>query len=356
MAERIAVALSGGADSALAASLLLSSDQRVFGLHLLLTHTPEAQAQAEHARDVARQLHIDVQLIDAVDAFESHVITPFCAEYSSGRTPNPCVACNRDIKFGLLLDAASRLGADKLATGHYARVARGGRGHVLMRAIDHRADQSYFLYAVEPSALSRLVFPLGELTRNDVRSLAATQRLVKGRSSQDICFIGGADYRDFLAQRIESIPGDIVDGQGRVLGRHRGLPFYTVGQRHRLGIALGTPAYVVRLDTQRNTVTLGPVEQLMSGAAALRQVAWHAQPDKGRFRTDALVRFRARRTGADVTLTEGGALVQFAEPQRAVAPGQSVVFYDGDTVAGGGIVAQAFARTSDAESRRHSDE
>ncbi len=356
MAQRIGVALSGGADSALAASMLLSGGHSVFGLHLLLTHTREAETQAAHARDVARQLHIDIELIEAVDEFESRVIAPFCAEYSSGRTPNPCITCNRDIKFGLLLDAAGKLGADRLATGHYARVARSGGGHVLMRAVDHRADQSYFLYAVAAGALEHLVFPLGELTRRDVRSLAATQGLVRGVSSQDICFIAGGDYRDFVAQRVHAMPGDIIDGDGRVLGRHRGLPFYTVGQRHRLGVALGTPMYVVRLDTQCNTVVLGPAERLTSESAVLRDLAWHVNPGADRFRADALVRFRARRTGAQVTLTEGEALVQFAEPQRAVSPGQSVVFYDGDTVVGGGIVAETFVHSGDEQSRRSPNE
>ena len=352
MTQRIGVALSGGADSALTASLLQSAGHHVFGLHLLLTHTPEAETQAAHARDVAQQLHIDFQLMDAVDAFESKVITPFCTEYASGRTPNPCVTCNRDIKFGLLLHAARERGADKLATGHYARVARRGRGYALGRAADHRADQSYFLYAVEASALEHILFPLGEMSRGDVHSLALQQELVRGRSSQDICFIGGRDYRDFLARRVHATPGDIVGVDGRVLGRHRGLPFVTVGQRHRLGIALGTAAYVVRIDPRLNTVVLGPAEQLMSEAAALRQVTWQVQPEGDRFHAEALVRFRARRTRAQVTLTESGAAVRFMEPQRAVAPGQSVVFYDGDTVVGGGIVSETFVRASDAEPGR----
>jgi tRNA-uridine 2-sulfurtransferase len=343
MTQRIGIALSGGADSALAASLLLAGGHRVFGLHLLLAHTPEAETQAAHARDLARLLRVDFELIDAVEVFAGSVISPFCAEYAAGRTPNPCVICNRDIKFGLLLRAARERGADLLATGHYARVAPRGSGFALRRAVDHQADQSYFLYAVESSALKHLVLPLGEMHRADVRSLALNHGLVRGKSSQDICFIGGRDYRDYVARYVQATPGDLVDTDGRVLGRHRGLPFFTVGQRHRLGVALGAPAYVIRLDADSNTVVLGPAALLTSQAAILHRVTWQAPPESAHFRTEALVRYRARRTSAHVRLTGNGAYVRFTEPQRAVAPGQSVVFYDGDTVIGGGVVAETFA-------------
>jgi len=347
MTQRIGIALSGGADSALAASLLLDEGHRVFGLHLLLARTPEAETQAAHAEELARLLRIDFELIDAVEAFAQSVISPFCAEYASGRTPNPCVTCNRDIKFGLLLRAARERGVDKLATGHYARVAAQGSGFVLRRAVDHQADQSYFLYAVESSALEHLVLPLGGMHRANVRTRALNQELVRGKSSQDICFIGGQNYRDYVASHVRSTPGDLVDTDGRVLGRHRGLPFFTVGQRHRLGVALGVPAYVIRLDADSNTVVLGPAPRLMSEAAILHQVTWQAPPESAQFRAEALVRYRARRTSAEVTLTNYGAYVCFTEPQRAVAPGQSVVFYEGDTVVGGGVVAEAFARADD---------
>ncbi len=349
MTERVAVALSGGADSALAASLLLSSGVNVFGLHLLLTHTIEAELQAAHARDIALRLHMDFQVIDAVDAFESKVIGPFCDEYAAGRTPNPCVTCNRDIKFGLLLQTALECGADRLATGHYARVTPRGNGYALQRASDQHADQSYFLYALPESALAHLSFPLGDLLRRDVRSLAAEQGLIRSRSSQDICFVGGHDYREFLSRRLSTSQGDIIGADGRILGQHRGLPFVTIGQRHGLGIALGAAVYVVGVDARLNSVTVGSEEQLMSEAAHLEGMSWLIPPQADRFRAEALVRFRSSPTNVRVALTEGGATVQFTQPQRAVAPGQSVVLYDGATVIGGGIVSKTFRRVSDAE-------
>ena len=349
MSERIGVALSGGADSALAASLLLSQGQPVFALHLLLVRGSAAEEQARRAADVARKLGIQLEVIDAVDAFADHVIAPFCAEYASGRTPNPCVTCNRHIKFGLLLDVALQCGADRLATGHYARIARGAGGYTLLRAADHQADQSYFLYAVDPSALERLLFPLGELFRSDVRALAAGQHLARGRSSQDICFVAGRDYGRFVADRVATEPGDIVDTLGRLQGRHRGLPFYTVGQRHRLGVTLGQPAYVVHLAPQRNEVVIGTRDDLLCAGARLDAVRWLAQPRETQFRAQARIRFRARSCTADVAVGAGSAVVTFEEPQRAVAPGQSLVLYDGDTVLGGGVVDAAWTSKHDAE-------
>jgi len=349
MKERVGVALSGGADSALTASLLLSRGYSVFGLHLLLAHTNAATAQAARAGDIAHQLGMEFRVIDAADVFAATVITPFCDEYASGRTPNPCVTCNRDIKFGLLLRTALESGADKLATGHYARVVPYERRYVLRRAVDHQADQSYFLYAIDAAVLEHLVLPLGEVLRSEVRSQALQQGLIRGTSSQDICFLVGQDLRSFLAERVDATPGDIVDLEGHVRGRHDGLPFYTVGQRHGLGIALGSPAYVVRLDARRNRVVLGTADNLLSASARLRHVRWLVQPEGDEFPAQARVRYRARCTSAHVTLTESEALVRFLEPQRAVAPGQSVVLYDGDTVLGGGVVTETFAKGNDAE-------
>jgi tRNA-specific 2-thiouridylase len=221
--------------------------------------------------------------------------------------------------------------------------------HELRRAVDHQADQSYFLYAIDAAVLEHLVLPLGDLLRSEVRSQALQQGLIRGKSSQDICFLVGQDLRSFLAERVDATPGDIVDLEGRVLGRHDGLPFYTVGQRHGLGIALGTPAYVVRLDARRNRVVLGTADALLSASARLQDVRWLVQPERDEFPAQARIRYRARCTSAQVTLKESEALVRFLEPQRAVAPGQSVVFYDGDTVLGGGVVAETFARVHDAD-------
>lgn len=339
MTERIAVALSGGADSALAASLLLSQGYRVFALHLLLTRDAAALEQVSRARETAGRLVIEFEVVDAVDAFEDRVIVPFCSEYAAGRTPNPCITCNRDIKTGLLLRAAIERGADRLATGHYARVSHHAGRFLLSRAVDHRADQSYFLYAIDPSSLGRLALPLGELTRSEVRSLAVERNLVRGNSSQDICFVGGRDYRRFVAERVPVEAGEIVDTKGRVMGRHRGLTSFTVGQRHQLGVALGRPVYVVRLEPEHNRVVVGSVDELMTGYARLNSLRWLVPQPRGRLVAQARARYRSRCSAAVVTVTGASAVVRFEEPQRAVAPGQSVVLYDGDTVLGGGVVA-----------------
>lgn len=350
MTQRFGVALSGGVDSALTASLLLSSGYSVFGLHLLTARTPEARLKEEHARHIASRLNIDLQVLDIVDAFSSRVVTPFCEEYAAGRTPNPCITCNRDIKFGLLLRMALDSGADKLATGHYSRIAEQLHGPVLQRALDAKADQSYFLYSIDPSALSRIAMPLGTMSRSEVRSLASRKGFVLGRSSQDICFIGSQGYRSFLTKRVHATTGDIVDVEGRVLGRHPGLHFFTIGQRHGLGVALGAPAYVVRLDARHNRLVLGEEHHLMSDAATLRQVTWLVRPESHELLLQARTRYRARISAAHVSITGDTALVRFEDPQKAVAPGQSVVFYDKDTVVGGGIVAETHARARNAES------
>lgn len=350
MTQRVGVALSGGADSAVAASLLLSQGYQVLGTHLLMTHSPQAHLQARHAQHIAARLGIPCEIVDVAETFKARVVTPFCREYAAGRTPNPCVICNREVKFGLLLQSILERGADLMATGHYVRIGMDGEHHVLHKAADHRADQSYFLYAIPPRSLPHLVMPLGNLSRREVRSLASQQALEPARSSQDICFVGGDDYRSFVASRVTASPGDIVDTQEVVRGRHRGLPYYTVGQRHGLGIALGEPKYVVRLDAESNRVVVGGADALLTRTALLRQMNWLREPPAdGYFAARAKTRYRARCTAARVSLRPDGTLVYFEQPQRAVAPGQSIVFYDGDSVIGGGIIAESHRETADAE-------
>lgn len=341
MTERIGVALSGGADSAVTASLLLSRGHRIFGLHMLLADSPAARAQAAAAAALAGHLGIECSVIDMVDPFARHVIAPFCRDYASGRTPNPCVVCNREIKFGMLLAAALDRGADRLATGHYARISERDGARVLQRAADAQADQSYFLYAIDPAVLERLVLPLGDVHQAEVRADALRQGMATGRSSQDICFLEGQEVQRFLATRVPAVPGDVVDRQGRVLGRHAGLPFYTVGQRHGLGLALGQPVYVTRLDLRLNRVVVGPSADLLCSSARLEQLRWLSPPGGRTFQAQARIRYRSRAVPVQVAWGEHGARVSFLTPQRAVAPGQSVVFYDGDTVLGGGVISEA---------------
>ncbi len=350
MKQRVAVALSGGADSAIAASLLAAQGYDVIGIHLLMTRSQQAATQAERARRVATHLGIGFETMDVADSFEAGVITPFCEEYAEGRTPNPCVRCNREIKFGILLQEVLARGAELLATGHYARVATEGDRFLLQKAVDRRADQSYFLYAIPQSCLPRLAMPLGTVSRGEVRLRAAQIGLNPSESSQDICFVGERGYRSFVEKRILASPGDIVDAKGVVRGHHIGLPYYTVGQRHGLGIALGEPAYVVRLDVGMNRVMVGDADLLLARAAMVRELNWlSATPATVEFDVQARIRYRAPCTNAGVSLRTDGALVRFEDPQRAVTPGQSLVFYDGDTVLGGGIIVESLKDKADAE-------
>jgi tRNA-specific 2-thiouridylase len=315
MESRIAVALSGGADSAVAAETLRGRGHRVFALHALFNTSTRSLAQAEAAAAVARRLGIELRTVDLTEEFSRSVVEPFCAGYAAGRTPNPCVVCNVAIKFGALLHEALEQGADVMATGHYARTRMEGKDARLLRALDHRADQSYFLYRVPSVALSRTVMPLGD---------------------------SGRSYHSFVAPRLSSTPGEIVDVAGRVLGRHRGLAFYTVGQRHGLDLALGFPAYVVRLVQDENVVVVGPEEELYCTQARVSDVAWVAgQAPAASFQSMVRVRYRAKAAVALVEIDGATARIAFHEPQKAVAPGQSLVMYNGDAVLGGGFLEAA---------------
>ena len=331
MKSTVAVALSGGADSAVAAHVLLSTGHRVLGIHYVLNNDSHAQTQRERAEAVARHLGVILDVREATGLFESLVITPSREEYRAGRTPNPCVVCNRTVKFGALLDHAIGMGADQMATGHYARIGlRDGRS-TLMRAVDGHADQSYFLYSIEPHALECVLFPLGSMQRREVSSIAAREGLVAGKSSQDICFdvFPGTEERS----------GDVVDLDGHIVGRHRGLSSFTIGQRRGLGIATGSPLYVVRVDAEQNEVVVGSEKDLVCRAATIRDVRWLAgHPPSSGQEVQAKVRYRAKSTPARVLTDDLATIVVFDEPQRAVAPGQSVVIYDGEEVLGGGIV------------------
>jgi len=345
MRQRVAVALSGGADSAVAALILKQSPCEVLAMHLLLTNTPASLAQLEQAQALSRRLGIEMHIVDLVQEFASLVVAPFCSEYAAGRTPNPCVVCNRSIKFGVMLREALLRGADRLATGHYARVERHTGRSMLLRARDKRADQSYFLYAVDGAAFERVLLPLGAMTRQEVHSMASDEGLPTGRPSRDLCFVNDRSYHFFMASRVSSSGGDIVDTGGRVLGRHRGLPFYTVGQRRGLGVALGEPQYVVRLDARVNRLVVGTEDELYSEAATLRSLSWLAgKPPDGTMDVHAKARLRSRGTSAHVTFSPGEAYVRFSEAQRAVAPGQSIVFYDEDIVLGGGVIHEAHGK------------
>ncbi len=349
-------AMSGGVDSAVAAALLLEQGYAVCGVTLKLFSNEDlgldepgrsccSLADVEDARSVARRLGIDFHVFNFGEAFQKEVIARFAAAYARGETPNPCIDCNRYIKFDRLLERARLLGMDAVATGHYARVeydAQKGRW-LLKKGVDAAKDQSYVLYGLTQEQLSRTLFPLGELTKPQVRALAQARGLVNAEKpdSQDICFVRGGDYTDFLEQTLhmQPPPGDFVDRAGRVLGRHRGIHHYTVGQRRGVGLSFDGPRYVLAKDAAANTVVLGEEAELYAGeclVADLNLIA--AEALTGPLRVTVRTRYHQREAPATLHPVSGGLRVAFDAPQRALTPGQAAVFYDGDVVVGGGRI------------------
>jgi tRNA-specific 2-thiouridylase len=353
MRTRVAVALSGGVDSAVAALLLVQQGYDVLGLMMRLWAEEDAENPranrccspqgVEDARRVAQLLDIPFYLVNYAREFKAAVVDPFVGEYAAGRTPNPCLACNRHIKFGRLLERARSLDADFLATGHYARIVQGEGRYRLLKGADRRKDQSYVLYMLGQRELGQVLFPLGELTKDEVRARAVQAGLPVGEKpeSQEICFVGDEGYHPFLSRQAPATvrPGPIVDAAGRVLGQHQGLAFYTVGQRHGLGIATGEPLYVLQLDPARNALVVGPEEALGQRELLAGQVSFVAGDAPPVSRVTAKVRYKAPESpGTLLPLDEGRVRLVFDQPQRAITPGQAVVFYQGEEVLGGGII------------------
>ncbi|MBU2226369.1 MAG: tRNA 2-thiouridine(34) synthase MnmA [Proteobacteria bacterium] len=348
--KKVVVAMSGGVDSAVAALLLRDSGHEVVGVTMCLGVTPAEGGKAkccgpreiEDARRVCRALGIRHYVMDFAMDLEETVIRPFVAEYCRGRTPNPCVTCNRSIKFGSLLEKAQAWGFDGIATGHYAGIALENGAYRLKRPKDLRKDQTYFLHAIRREALESVLFPLARLTKTEVRGIAkrAALPVFDKPESQDICFIPAEGHEAFLRGRGAGIePGEIVDRQGRILGRHRGVACYTIGQRGGLGISSPTPLYVVQIDAARNHLVVGEKGDLRADGLVADQINCLADS----FPEEAWAKIRYAHRAARCRISrEGDRLtVRFAEPQEAVAPGQSVVLYDNMTVLGGGIIQEA---------------
>lgn len=337
---KVGVLLSGGVDSAVTASLLKQRGHHVIGITMVNWKTDSAQQAAR----IADCLEIEHHVADLRAPFETEVIDYFCATYLAGATPNPCIHCNEVIKFGVLLQYALTLGCEKVATGHYAQIRRDpGNGlYTLHRGTDRSKDQSYFLYRLSHQQLERILFPLGEMSKQAVWKVAEELKLpiTHGLESQEICFIEG-DYRDLLAQRVQCQPGEIVDTTGRVMGRHRGLPFYTVGQRRGLRIAAGEPLYIVDMLAEYNRIIVGSEKYLYRDVLTAHRVHFICGEKPPRpIEVQAKIRYRAALAPAVIHPLGEGVRVEFDQPQRAITGGQSVVFYVADQVLGGGIIDQ----------------
>lgn len=341
----VAVALSGGVDSAVAAALLQQQGYRLIGLTMTLLTDDGATTAAQQ---VADHLGIPLHRIDMTASFERQVITPFATSYLHGETPNPCVRCNRLIKFGQLLDEAHRLGATMLATGHYARMVRDSAGQPhLLAAADRRKDQSYFLGWIGPEALDHVLFPLGELSgKDEVRQLARQLCLpvAERKESQDVCFLTESGYVPFLTAR-EGIPqgkGLIVHRNGSLLGRHNGFWQYTVGQRRGLGIAWKEPLYVLELQAGRNRVVVGEEPYLYAPGLLAEEMRWFGPPPCQTFSACCKIRYRHAPVACRIEPRDDDAVqVVFEEPQRAITPGQTLTVYQGDEVLGAGRIVEA---------------
>ncbi|MCX8043378.1 MAG: tRNA 2-thiouridine(34) synthase MnmA [Desulfobacterota bacterium] len=344
----VAIAMSGGVDSSVAAALLKEQGYRVIGITMIAV--PALHHAAARAAYIARSLGIDHITVDCHELFHQRVIAPFCAAYRCGKTPNPCVRCNDAVKFGFLRDYAERCGAALFATGHYARIERDGKRNTfrLVPGIDSRKDQSYFLYRLDHVRLARIILPLGMMTKEQVKQYARSMALpvLYDRESQDICFLSGMDYGAFVAQHApgSALPGPIVNCAGEVLGTHRGIIHYTVGQRRGIGIAAGEPLYVVALDPGRNAVIVGSKKDLYRKECTAGEVVWiDGSVPHTPLRVLAKIRSLHQAAMAWVVPHETTQVnVRFDAPQMSITPGQSIVFYDpaSGCVLGGGIIEE----------------
>jgi tRNA-specific 2-thiouridylase len=358
MKQRVVVAMSGGVDSSTTAWFLKEKGYEVIGATMCIGMMDKTQGgparccslgDIEDARRVALQLEIPFYVFHLKEEFEKEVIQYFCEEYVKGRTPNPCILCNERMKFGSFLKMALELEADFIATGHYARLdfdERIGRT-LLKKGVDRRKDQSYVLFSLTQEQLRHTLFPLGEHRKEEVRkkALQLGLRVHDKPESQEVCFIQESSYHSFLSERLkESIePGPIVDREGNVLGKHKGIPFYTIGQRRGLRLAKGKPLYVIGIDREKNGIVVGGEEEVYGDTFIVDSVNWIVPQKMISSSHNTQVKIRYNHPGSEASISpkgEGELEVKFKSPQKAITPGQAAVFYDGETVLGGGWIKE----------------
>lgn len=349
------IAMSGGVDSSLAAKLMIDRGYDCIGCMMKLYNDNDEESRrertccslddAEDARSVAYKLGMPFYVFNFTEDFHDTVIRRFIDCYESGMTPNPCIDCNRYMKFDKLDARAEALGCGHIVTGHYARVEYKDGRYILKKAVDETKDQSYVLYNLTQKQLARLILPLGDMKKQQVRKIAEENGFINAAKpdSQDICFVPDGDYAKVIEAETgrKALPGDFTDKDGNVLGQHRGMIHYTVGQRKGLGIAFKEPMYVCRICPENNTIVLGRNDELFSRTACVRDFNWiSGQAPQGSIRCKAKIRYRQQEQWATVTPTsDTEATIEFEEAVRAITPGQAAVLYDGDTVLGGGIIA-----------------
>ncbi|CAN5879418.1 tRNA 2-thiouridine(34) synthase MnmA [soil metagenome] len=356
MKKRAVVAMSGGVDSSVAAALMKQDGYDVTGIMLKLWKGAAAGNQsgccsvdaAEDARRVAQVLDIPFYVLNFADEFTGTVIDNFKRQYAAGLTPNPCVECNRSIKFAMLLDRARQYDAEVLATGHYARTACVDGRYRLLRARERSKDQSYVLHMLGQAELELARFPVGEYPKSQIRQIAASLglRTANKPESQDLCFVPDGDTHSFIADQIPegSVPGRIVNADGNQVGTHKGFAHYTVGQRKGLGIGLGVPLYVAEIRSDDNTVVVAGAGEMKVDRIRVEDVNFVGSPPEGKFRTSVMSRYRGREAPATVAVAGKVATVTYDEPQDRPAPGQTAVFYDGEEVVGGGTIGRLKVR------------